>query len=47
MWSSNPPPREYVACPQCSSPHAFVTIMGIGVRSCFCPLCKHIWRLMK
>jgi hypothetical protein len=37
------PPRRYVICPRCASPHAFITLERTDTECSFCPMCRHVW----
>jgi hypothetical protein len=39
------PPRLYVTCPACDSPHALVTLERTSSQACFCPGCRHLWTM--
>jgi uncharacterized paraquat-inducible protein A len=38
------PPRTYVTCPRCGSPHAIITLERVDTQSCFCPRCQQLWQ---
>ena len=44
FWFSQSPPRIYITCPRCDSPHALVTLERTETQSCFCPGCQHLWQ---
>ena len=38
------PPRIYITCTRCGSPHAIITLERVDTQSCFCPRCQQLWQ---